>query len=179
MTNQKRTPEGVEEVVEQAAAEMPAAPTAEAAAAKPEAADALTEAEAAPPVAAAAARPEAALSTEALLAEIRTLTERLASERAAAIHREMEILAGRLLRERKLPESLASVLFAPGEGAVAEEVLTLRVEALTGAVQAAALTLLNERAPGGRPSAGETGTALTGEMLRTLPVTELTRIFQG
>lgn len=112
---------------------------------------------------------------EALRAEIETLRASLAAAAAAASRRETEIRCGRLLRERGISEELTAVLLAPGETEVPEETLLLRVVALSGAVEAAAVRTLREKTEGIRPGAGDPA-PITGKMIRETPVARLMEI---
>lgn len=112
---------------------------------------------------------------EALRAEIETLRASLAAAAAAASRRETEIRCGRLLRERGISEELTAVLLAPGETEVPENTLLLRVTALSGAVEAAAVRTLREKTEGIRPGAGDPA-PLTGKMIRETPVARLMEI---
>lgn len=112
---------------------------------------------------------------EALRAEIETLRASLAAAAAAASRRETEIRCGRLLRERGISEELTAVLLAPGETEVSEDTLLLRVTALSGAVEAAAVRALREKTEGIRPGAGDPA-PITGKMIRETPVARLMEI---
>lgn len=112
---------------------------------------------------------------ESLRAEIETLRASLAAAAAAASRRETEIRCGRLLRERGISEELTAVLLAPGETEVPENTLLLRVTALSGAVEAAAVRTLREKTEGIRPGAGDPA-PLTGKMIRETPVARLMEI---
>ncbi len=112
---------------------------------------------------------------ESLRLEIETLKASLKEAQKAAQRREKEIRCGRLLRERGISEELTAVLLAPGETDVSEETLALRVAALSGAVEAAAIRTLRERTDSIRPGAGDPA-PLTGKMIRETPVARLMEI---
>ncbi len=110
-----------------------------------------------------------------LRAELSALRAELSRMTALSARRDAEVRAGRLLRERSLPEELTAVLFAPEEGAVSEEVLLLRVSALQGAVEAAALKTLTERTERLSPGTDRPA-AVTGRLLRETPVARLSEL---
>lgn len=111
-----------------------------------------------------------------LRAELVALRAELSRVTAESARRAAEYRAGRLLRERSLPEELTAVLFAPEEGDVSDEVLLLRVTALQGAVEAAALRTLSERTERLTPG-GDRPAAVTGRILRETPVAQLSQLF--
>ena len=108
--------------------------------------------------------------------ELLLLRAELARLTAESARREAEHRAARLLRERSLPEELTGVLLGAGETEVSDEVLLLRVSALQGAVEAAALTALKSRTESLTPGTDRPA-ALTGRMLRETPVARLSEIF--
>ena len=107
--------------------------------------------------------------------EIAALRQALAAAEHAAARRESEVICGRLLRERHLDEALAAVILPEGTGAVSEEALTARADAVARAVREAAIAELRQRAVGIRPGSGEEA-PLTGAMIRDLPLARLAEI---
>lgn len=107
--------------------------------------------------------------------EIAALRQALAAAEHAAARRESEVICGRLLRERHLDEALAAVILPEGTGAVSEEALTARADAVARAVREAAIAELRQRAVGIRPGSGEEA-PLTGAMIRELPLARLAEI---
>ena len=107
--------------------------------------------------------------------EIAALRQALAAAECAAARRESEVICGRLLRERHLDDALAAVILPEGAGAVSEEMLTERADAVARAVREAAIEELRRRAVGIRPGSGEE-TPLTGAMIRDLPLARLAEI---
>jgi hypothetical protein len=119
-----------------------------------------------------AGRAAAALESDARIA---ALEEQLKQAHRAAARRETEIRCGTYLRERGLSEEMASFLLAPDEAEVKEEILLHRVEAIAGAVEAAAMRELQSRAVSIRPEGGRS-TPLTGAVIRDMPIARLAEI---
>ena len=119
-----------------------------------------------------AGRAEALRETDARIAE---LENKLEKARLAAARRETEILCGTYLRERGLSEEMTSFLLAPGEAEVETEILLHRVEALSGAVEAAAMRELQARATRIRPEGGKSA-PLTGAIIRDMPIARLAEL---
>ena len=119
-----------------------------------------------------AGRAEALRETDARIAE---LENKLEKARLAAARRETEILCGTYLRERGLSEEMTSFLLAPGEAEVETEILLHRVEALSGAVEAAAMRELQARASRIRPEGGKSA-PLTGAIIRDMPIARLAEL---
>lgn len=109
---------------------------------------------------------------------VAALEASLAAEKRARVRRETEIRCAGFLRERALDESLCGMILGESETEVADETLLLRVEALSGAVEAAAIRLLRGRAGEGRPRAGD-GVPLGREMIRDLPISRLSELMQN
>ncbi len=114
----------------------------------------------------------------AAAAEIAALRQALAAAEGAAARRESEVICGRLLRERHLDESLTEVILPEGAGAVPEETLAARADAVARAVREAAIAELRQRAAGIRPGSGEEA-PLTGAMIRELPLARLAELQKG
>ena len=103
------------------------------------------------------------------------MESKLRAAQQAAARRETEILCGAYLRERGLSEEMTSFLLAPGEAEVKEETLLRRVEALSGAVEAAAMRELQARASRIRPEGGKSA-PLTGAIIRDMPIARLAEL---
>lgn len=119
-----------------------------------------------------AGRAEAMKETDARITE---LENKLKAAQLAAARRETEIRCGAYLRERGLSEEMTSFLLAPGEAEVEEEILLHRVEALSGAVEAAAMRELQSRAVRIRPEGGKSA-PLTGAVIRDMPIARLAEL---
>lgn len=119
-----------------------------------------------------AGRAEAMKETDARITE---LENKLKAAQLAAARRETEIRCGAYLRERGLSEEMTSFLLAPGEAEVEEEILLHRVEALSGAVEAAAMRELQSRAVRIRPESGKSA-PLTGAVIRDMPIARLAEL---
>lgn len=119
-----------------------------------------------------AGRAEAMKETDARIAE---LENKLKAAQLAAARRETEIRCGAYLRERGLSEEMTSFLLAPGEAEVEEEILLHRVEALSGAVEAAAMRELQSRAVRIRPEGGKSA-PLSGAVIRDMPIARLAEL---
>ncbi|MBQ7334339.1 MAG: hypothetical protein IJW95_02590 [Clostridia bacterium] len=119
-----------------------------------------------------AGRAEAMKETDARITE---LENKLKAAQLAAARRETEIRCGAYLRERGLSEEMTSFLLAPGEAEVEEEILIRRVEALSGAVEAAAMRELQSRAVRIRPEGGKSA-PLTGAVIRDMPIARLAEL---
>lgn len=119
-----------------------------------------------------AGRAEAMKETDARITE---LENKLKAAQLAAARRETEIRCGAYLRERGLSEEMTSFLLAPGEAEVEEEILLRRVEALSGAVEAAAMRELQSRAVRIRPEGGKSA-PLTGAVIRDMPIARLAEL---
>ena len=119
-----------------------------------------------------AGRAEAMKETDARITE---LENKLKAAQLAAARRETEIRCGAYLRERGLSEEMTSFLLAPGEAEVEEEILIRRVEALSGAVEAAAMRELQSRAVRIRPESGKSA-SLTGAVIRDMPIARLAEL---
>lgn len=119
-----------------------------------------------------AGRAEAMKETDARITE---LENKLKAAQLAAARRETEIRCGAYLRERGLSEEMTSFLLAPGETEVEEEILLHRVEALSGAVEAAAMRELQSRAVRIRPEGGKSA-PLTGAVIRDMPIARLAEL---
>ena len=119
-----------------------------------------------------AGRAEAMKETDARITE---LEGKLRAAQLAAARRETEILCGTYLRERGLSEEMTSFLLAPGEAEVETEILLHRVEALSGAVEAAAMRELQARATRIRPEGGKSA-PLTGAIIRDMPIARLAEL---
>ena len=119
-----------------------------------------------------AGRAEAMKETDARITE---LENKLKAAQLAAARRETEIRCGAYLRERGLSEEMTSFLLAPGEAEVEEETLLRRVEALSGAVEAAAMRELQSRAVRIRPEGGKSA-PLTGAVIRDMPIARLAEL---
>ena len=70
---------------------------------------------------------------------------------------------------------MASFLLAPDEAEVKEEILLHRVEAIAGAVEAAAMRELQARASRIRPEGGKSA-PLTGAIIRDMPIARLAEL---
>ena len=119
-----------------------------------------------------AGRAEAMKETDARITE---LENKLKAAQLAAARRETEILCGAYLRERGLSEEMTSFLLAPGESEVEKEILLRRVEALSGAVEAAAMRELQSRAVRIRPEGGKSA-PLSGAVIRDMPIARLAEL---
>ena len=119
-----------------------------------------------------AGRAEAMKETDARITE---LENKLKAAQLAAARRETEIRCDAYLRERGLSEEMTSFLLAPGEAEVEEEILLRRVEALSGAVEAAAMRELQSRAVRIRPEGGKSA-PLTGAVIRDMPIARLAEL---
>ncbi len=119
-----------------------------------------------------AGRAEAMKETVARITE---LENKLRAAQLAAARRETEILCGAYLRERGLSEEMTSFLLAPGEAEVEKEILLHRVEALSGAVEAAAMRELQSRAVRIRPEGGKSA-PLSGAVIRDMPIARLAEL---
>lgn len=119
-----------------------------------------------------AGRAEAMKETDARITE---LENKLKAAQLAAARRETEIRCGAYLRERGLSEEMTSFLLAPGEAEVEEEILLRRVEALSGAVEAAAMRELQSRAVRIRPEGGKSA-PLSGAVIRDMPIARLAEL---
>ena len=119
-----------------------------------------------------AGRAEAMKETDARITE---LENKLKAAQLAAARRETEIRCGAYLRERGLSEEMTSFLLAPGEAEVEEEILLHRVEALSGAVEAAAMRELQSRAVRIRPEGGKSA-PLSGAVIRDMPIARLAEL---
>ena len=119
-----------------------------------------------------AGRAEAMKETDARITE---LENKLRAAQLAAARRETEIRCGAYLRERGLSEEMTSFLLAPGEAEVEEEILLHRVEALSGAVEAAAMRELQARAVRIRPEGGKSA-PLSGAVIRDMPIARLAEL---
>ena len=119
-----------------------------------------------------AGRAEAMKETDARITE---LENKLRAAQLAAARRETEIRCGAYLRERGLSEEMTSFLLAPGEAEVEEEILLRRVEALSGAVEAAAMRELQSRAVRIRPEGGKSA-PLSGAVIRDMPIARLAEL---
>ena len=119
-----------------------------------------------------AGRAEAMKDTDARITE---LENKLKAAQLAAARRETEIRCGAYLRERGLSEEMTSFLLAPGEAEVEEEILLHRVEALSGAVEAAAMRELQARAVRIRPEGGKSA-PLSGAVIRDMPIARLAEL---
>lgn len=119
-----------------------------------------------------AGRAAAMQETDARMA---ALEEELQKAKQSAARRETEIRCGAYLRERGLSEEMTSFLLAPGEAEVEEEILIRRVEALSGAVEAAAMRELQSRAVSIRPESGKSA-PLTGAVIRNMPIARLAEL---
>ena len=119
-----------------------------------------------------AGRAEAMKETDARITE---LENKLKAAQLAAARRETEIRCGAYLRERGLSEEMTSFLLAPGEAEVEEEILLHRVEALSGAVEAAAMRELQARAVRIRPEGGKSA-PLSGAVIRDMPIARLAEL---
>ena len=119
-----------------------------------------------------AGRAEAMKETDARITE---LENKLRAAQLAAARRETEILCGAYLRERGLSEEMTSFLLAPGEAEVEKEILLHRVEALSGAVEAAAMRELQSRAVRIRPEGGKSA-PLSGAVIRDMPIARLAEL---
>ncbi len=116
-----------------------------------------------------AGRSDALMESNARITE---LEKALRQANLAAKRRETEIRCGEFLRERGLDAALSPFILAPQETEVEEEILLHRVEALRGAVDAAALRELQSRAISTRPQ-GEKTAPLTGDVIRDTPIARL------
>ena len=119
-----------------------------------------------------AGRAEAMKETDARITE---LENKLQAAQLAAARRETEIRCGAYLRERGLSEEMTSFLLAPGEAEVEEEILLRRVDALSGAVEAAAMRELQSRAVRIRPEGGKSA-PLSGAVIRDMPIARLAEL---
>ena len=119
-----------------------------------------------------AGRAEAMKETDARITE---LENKLKAAQLAAARRETEIRCGAYLRERGLSEEMTSFLLAPCEAEVEEEILLRRVEALSGAVEAAAMRELQSRAVRIRPEGGKSA-PLSGAVIRDMPIARLAEL---
>lgn len=119
-----------------------------------------------------AGRAEALMETDARITE---LESKLRAAQQAAARRETEILCDAYLRERGLSEEMTAFLLAPGEAEVEKETLLRRVEALSGAVEAAAMRELQARASRIRPEGGKSA-PLTGAIIRDMPIARLAEL---
>lgn len=119
-----------------------------------------------------AGRAEAMKETDARITE---LENKLKAAQLAAARRETEIRCGAYLRERGLSEEMTSFLLAPGEAEVEEKILLRRVEALSGAVEAAAMRELQSRAVRIRPEGGKSA-PLSGAVIRDMPIARLAEL---
>ena len=119
-----------------------------------------------------AGRAEAMKETDARITE---LENKLKAAQLAAARRETEIRCGAYLRERGLSEEMTSFLLVPGEAEVEEEILLRRVDALSGAVEAAAMRELQSRAVRIRPEGGKSA-PLSGAVIRDMPIARLAEL---
>lgn len=120
---------------------------------------------------------ERAAWEQAAAQRIAALESALAQESRARLRRETEIRCAGFLRERSLDEGLCGMILAAEETEVSDEILLMRVEALSGAVEAAAVRLLHGRAGEGRPRGGSS-MPLSGEAIRDMPLSRLAELMR-